>query len=180
MSEPAEQTIFSHDDISRTLARISHEIIENNSDLSKLIIIGIHTRGVPLAKRLADNIKNIKGVEIPLGKLDITFYRDDISAKGADLTAERTNIPDDLSGKTIVLVDDVLFTGRSIRAAVDHLIDFGRPAKIRLAILIDRGHRELPIRPDYIGKNFPTSKNQHLQVKMTETDGEDKVLLIND
>ena len=178
MTAKGEREILSEKEISKTLSRLSHEIIENNPDLSKLVLVGVFTRGVPLAKRIALKIKELEDIDIPLGELDVTFYRDDLENKGPTLNAETTHIPSDVEGKTIILVDDVLFTGRSTRAAVDHLIDFGRPAKIRLAVLLDRGHRELPIRPDYVGKNIPTSREERVKVMLSEIDGVDSVLLV--
>jgi len=177
MSNGKEQILLGEEEISRTLSRISHEIIEKNLDLSSLVLVGIFTRGVPLSKRIAENIKTIKGLDVPLGEMDVTFYRDDIHELEPTMNVEKTHIPEELAGKTIVLVDDVLFTGRSIRAAVDHLIDFGRPAKVQLAVLLDRGHRELPIRPDYVGKNIPTTREQRVQVLLKEIDGKDQVIL---
>ncbi len=177
MSDQNIPPIMDSDDMERSIMRISHEIIEKNRNLSSIVLVGIHTRGVPIAKRIANNINKLKGLEVPFGELDITFYRDDFSTKGAILNAAKTDIPSDLPGKTIILVDDVLYTGRSIRAAVDHLLDYGRPARVQLAVLLDRGHRELPIRPDYVGKNIPTSKEQRIQVKLNEIDGKDCVLL---
>ena len=164
----------------RTITRMAHEIIEKNPDPSALVLVGIITRGRTLAKRISAELKMINGADVPVGSLDVTFYRDDIGEKGPNLNAAKTDIPFELPGKTVVLVDDVLYTGRSIRAAIDHLIDIGRPAKIQLAVLLDRGHRELPIRPDYVGKNIPTSRSQRVQVKVSETDGQDSVVLIED
>jgi pyrimidine operon attenuation protein/uracil phosphoribosyltransferase len=170
--------VLNPDDIGRTLARMAHEITEKNPDCSSLVLVGIVTRGVPLARRLAEKIKSINGVEVPVGKLDVTFYRDDIAAKGPNLNAAPTEIPAEISGKTVILVDDVLFTGRSIRAAIDAIMDIGRPGRIQLAALLDRGHRELPIRADYIGKNIPTSKSERVKVKVKEIDGEDMVVVV--
>ncbi len=177
MSEQNNSPIMDSNDMERAIMRISHEIIEKNRELSSLVLVGIHTRGVPIAKRIARNINKLRSVDIPFGELDITFYRDDFSTKGAILNAAKTDIPSGLPGKTIILVDDVLYTGRSIRAAVDHLLDYGRPARVQLAVLLDRGHRELPIRPDYVGKNIPTAKGQLVRVKLNEIDGKDCVLL---
>ena len=169
--------ILESGDLSRIIARISHQIIENNEDLSSLVIVGIHTRGVPLAKRIAENINRFGNTDVPLGELDVPFYRDDFEEKGAKLTAAETSMPEELDGKTVVLVDDVLFTGRSIRAAVDHIIDLGRPGKVQLVALLDRGHRELPIRADYVGKNIPTARGQQVRVLLSEIDGEDGVYI---
>ncbi|MEE8483721.1 MAG: bifunctional pyr operon transcriptional regulator/uracil phosphoribosyltransferase PyrR [Nitrospinota bacterium] len=165
------------EDISRTIARLTYEIIEKNPDLSEVVIVGLVARGDILAHRIAAKIKEIAGADVPIGKLDITFYRDDINRKGPSLKAEKTEIPVTITDKTVVLVDDVLYTGRTIRAAIDALIDHGRPGKIQLAALLDRGHRELPIRPDYVGKNIPTAYNDRVQLKLKELDGEDIVLL---
>ena len=169
----AAKTVLTAQEMARTLARMAHEITEKNPDCSQIILAGISTRGVPLARRLADKIKTITGVDVPCGSLDITFYRDDIQSKGPDLNAGRTDISHDINGKTLILVDDVLFAGRSIRAAIDAVMDIGRPGRIQLAVLLDRGHRELPIRPDYIGKNIPTARGERVRVKLSETDGED-------
>jgi len=160
----------------RTLKRISHEIIEKNADLDNLCLIGIKTRGVPLAKRISQYIYEIEGKSIPVGTLDITLYRDDIPTDSAPLVGESC-VPFDVSGKNIVLVDDVLYTGRTVRAALDAVISFGRPSKIQLAVFVDRGHRELPIRPDYTGKNIPTSRNEMVRVSIKEHDGTDGIEL---
>ncbi len=170
---PDGKTILSAQDIGRTLARMAHEISEKNPDIAQIVLVGIITRGAPLAVRLAEKIKSITGAAVPCGKLDVTFYRDDLKSKGPDLNAGRTELEADIEGKTVILVDDVLFTGRSIRAAIDAVMDIGRPGRIQLAVLLDRGHRELPIRPDYIGKNIPTARGERVQVKLAETDGED-------
>jgi pyrimidine operon attenuation protein/uracil phosphoribosyltransferase len=170
--------IMTSEDIRRTVARIAHEIIERNKNLSDLILVGMRTRGVPLAKRLASNIKSFEGREVPVGALDISLYRDDLDSLALKPVVNSTQIPVSINGKSIVLVDDVLFTGRSARAAMDALIDLGRPSTIQLAVLVDRGHRELPIRADYIGKNIPSSRCEEIKVEMTETDGLDQVTLI--
>ena len=167
------------DDIRRTLARIAHEIIEQNKTMDNLILVGMRTRGVPLAKRLAANIEAFEKSRIPVGALDISPYRDDISSPDIQPVVHRTNIPTGIEGKSIMLVDDVLYTGRSTRAAMDALIDLGRPRLIQLAVLIDRGHREMPIRPDYIGKNVPSSRHEEIQVQLMETDGIDEVAIIS-
>ncbi|MCL4377881.1 MAG: bifunctional pyr operon transcriptional regulator/uracil phosphoribosyltransferase PyrR [Actinobacteria bacterium] len=167
-------TVLNSDDIARIIKRISHEIIERNKGSENIIFIGIRKRGVPLAKRIKENIEELYNSEIKLGKLDISFYRDDINEKiKSDVNI--TEIPFEIKGKDIILVDDVLFTGRTIRAAMDAIMDFGRPKSIQLVVLIDRGHRELPIRADYVGKNLPTSLNEFVEVKLEETDNEDKV-----
>jgi len=172
-----KKIIMTPEDIRRTLARIAHEIIERNKTVEHLILVGMHTRGVPLAKRLAANIGAFDGVEIPVGTLDISLYRDDLSTLNLQPIVKRTDIPTSIDGKSIVLVDDVLFTGRSTRAAMDALIDLGRPQSIQLAVLVDRGHRELPIRADYVGKNIPSSRDEEIQAQLEETDGVDRVTI---
>jgi len=168
--------LMEEDDIKRALRRIAHEILERNRGAEGLVLVGIRTRGVPLAERIASHIKSIEGVEVPLGSLDITLYRDDIHRLEQPVVRE-TSLPGSLEGKKVVMVDDVLYTGRSVRAAMDALMDFGRPARIQLAVLVDRGHRELPIRADYVGKNIPTSREEIVRVCLKETDGEDAVYL---
>jgi pyrimidine operon attenuation protein/uracil phosphoribosyltransferase len=162
--------------LDRALTRIAHEILEKNGGGADLAFVGLRTRGVTLAHRLAAKIVKIDGSELSVGTLDITLYRDDLDMRGAPVV-RGTDIPFSIKGKTVVLVDDVLFTGRTIRAALDALIDLGRPRMIQLAILVDRGHRELPIRPDYIGKNLPTSRRESVSVKLREHDGEDRVVI---
>ena len=162
--------------LDRALTRIAHEILERNSGASDLAFVGLRTRGVTLAHRLAAKIAQIDGATIPVGVLDITLYRDDLHMRGAPVI-RGTDIPFSIKGKTVVLIDDVLFTGRTIRAALDAIIDLGRPNSVQLAILIDRGHRELPIRPDYIGKNLPTSRREAVSVRLKEHDGEDRVVI---
>jgi pyrimidine operon attenuation protein / uracil phosphoribosyltransferase len=163
--------------VSRSLARIAHEILERNRGVEELAFVGIRTRGVPLAKRLAQSVGEISKSEIPTGALDITLYRDDLMrhAVGAQPLVRRTEIPFSIDEKRILLVDDVLYTGRTIRAALDALIEFGRPRAIQLVVLVDRGHRELPIKADYVGKNLPTSLSQSVQVHLVEIDGRDEV-----
>ena len=163
--------------IDRAIIRISHEIVEKNAGLDKIALIGIQRRGVPMAKRIREYLEQIEGVKVPLGILDITFYRDDLSMLSAHPVVNGTHIPFDVNDTKIILVDDVLFTGRTIRSAIDNLFDMGRPACIQLAILIDRGHRELPIRPDYVGKNLPTSREESVKVSVTEIDGTDCVAI---
>jgi pyrimidine operon attenuation protein/uracil phosphoribosyltransferase len=163
------------DEISRTVRRLGHEIVENNRGTNDLVLIGLLSRGYPLARRLAAAIREFEGADVPVGSLDIGLYRDDVTRRSAPPPVRPSDIPVPIDGKTIVLVDDVLFTGRSIRAALDALLDFGRPARVRLAVLIDRGHREVPIRPDFVGKNIPTALVQEVQVRLAETDGEDSV-----
>lgn len=181
MNTKIRATVLDGDGIKRTLQRISHEIIEKNQGLENLAVIGIRTRGAFLAERIAANLKKIEGKDIPLGALDITLYRDDLTEIAEQPVVLETAIDFDITGKKIVLVDDVLFSGRTVRCALDELIDFGRPANIQLAVLIDRGHRELPIRPDYVGKNIPTGKEESVEVRIKETDGvEEVVVLLND
>lgn len=175
----SRKTIMTADDIKRTLTRIAHEIIEQNKTLNHLILVGMRTRGVPLARRLAANIENFEKVKVPVGALDISLYRDDLSSTDPHPVVQRTSIPTNIDDKLIVLVDDVLFTGRSTRAAMDALIDLGRPRLIQLAVLIDRGHREMPIRPDYIGKNIPSSRHEEVKVQLMETDGIDEVAIVS-
>lgn len=172
--------ILDSGDINRAIRRMAHEIIEKNKGVSNLCLVGIQKGGVTLAERLASQIEAIEGGKIKVGKLDITLYRDDLNTKDEQPVVKRTEIPCTIDDKTVVLVDDVLFTGRSIRAAMDALIDFGRPAYIQLAVLIDRGHRELPIRADYAGKNIPTSFNDRVQVTLEEENNKDKVVLISE
>lgn len=159
-------TLMDESAVMRALKRISHEIVEKNLGCQNLCIIGIKRRGVPLAEIIAENISQIEGVRVPIGTLDITFYRDDLNKISTDPVLHETQIPFDISGKTVVLVDDVLYTGRTARAGLDGIMAHGRPAAIQLAVLIDRGHRELPIRGDYVGKNVPTSKNERISVKV--------------
>ena len=165
------------DDVSRSLRRISHEILERNaSDLDNLALVGVLTRGAPLARRISENLKQFERLEVPVGSLDITLHRDDLVSMEPEV--RESHVPFDVVGKTVILVDDVLFTGRTARAAMDALLDLGRPAAVRLAILVDRGHRELPIRADYVGKNMPTSLEERVLVKLEETDGEDGVVTV--
>jgi pyrimidine operon attenuation protein / uracil phosphoribosyltransferase len=172
--------------ISRALSRIAHEIIEGNDDLERVALVGIQTRGVPLASRLRRLVAERSDSELALGALDITFHRDDVHvrdggrAPGRQPVLRATSIPFSLEGLTVVLVDDVLYTGRTIRAAIDALLDFGRPARVQLAVLVDRGHRELPIRPDYVGKNLPTSRGERIQFELVEVDEIDAVLLVSE
>ncbi|NMA01448.1 MAG: bifunctional pyr operon transcriptional regulator/uracil phosphoribosyltransferase PyrR [Clostridia bacterium] len=173
-----EKTIIMDDQqLNRSLTRIAHEIIEKNKGVRDLILVGIRTRGVPLAQKLAEKIKEIEGIEVEVGKLDITLYRDDLTTLADQPIVHGTELPFNIVGKKIVLVDDVLYTGRTVRAALDALVDLGRPNVIQLAVLIDRGHRELPIRADFVGKNIPTSRKEVIMVKLAEVDGIDKVIL---
>jgi len=173
-----KKEIIDKDDIRRALTRISHEIIEKNEGTEDLVIIGVRSRGVPMAERLAKRISEFEDVEVPTGILDITLYRDDLSQVSNQPIIHQTEISFDITDKKVVLTDDVLYTGRTVRAALDALIDLGRPKSIQLAILVDRGHRELPIRPDYVGKNLPTSQSEVVSVNFKEIDGEDNVLLL--
>ncbi len=173
-----EKIIMTPQDIRRSLARVAHEIIERNKTTENLILVGMRTRGVPLANRLAANMEELEGSKIPVGALDISFYRDDLSSLEQKPVIQHTDIPVSIDGNSVVLVDDVLYTGRSIRAAMDALIDLGRPRSIQLAVLVDRGHRELPIRADYVGKNIPSSRNEEIRVRLLETDGMDGVVII--
>jgi pyrimidine operon attenuation protein/uracil phosphoribosyltransferase len=183
-SRQAPKTLLDADAISRTLTRIAHELIERNRDIGSVALVGIHTRGVPLAQRLRRLVQERSGVDVELGALDITFHRDDVLVRRGDAprrsqpVVRGTQLDFALQGKTCVLVDDVLYTGRTIRAAIDALLEFGRPERVQLAVLVDRGHRELPIRPDYVGKNLPTARDEHVRVQLLEVDEVDRVLLI--
>ncbi len=168
-------TVLSAEDIRRAIRRIAHEIVERNGGLEGVVLVGMRTRGVPLAQRLADAILEFEGASVSVGALDIGLYRDDIASLELRPRLQPTEMPIDIDGRRVVLVDDVLYTGRSIRAALDALTDFGRPSSIQLAVLVDRGHRELPIRADYVGKNIPTALREEVQVMLKETDGEDEV-----
>ncbi|GAB4335696.1 MAG: bifunctional pyr operon transcriptional regulator/uracil phosphoribosyltransferase PyrR [Calditrichia bacterium] len=179
MSGKVKAEILSEADIQRIITRLAHEILEKNRGSQDLVIIGIRTRGAYVAERISKKIQEIEGVEIPTGYLDVTLYRDDFRTRMKQPAVEVTNIPFQIDEKNIVLVDDVIYTGRSVRAALDALMDFGRPARIYLAVLVDRGHRELPIRPDFTGKNIPTSIGEEVKVLMKEEDQEDKVLLLD-
>ena len=179
-----ERVLLDAEALQRTLHRIAHEIIEANADLDRVALVGIHTRGVSLAHRLRRLIEEFSGVEVALGTVDITFYRDDVQVRGGEapihpqplVRATKLDFP--LEGRTCILVDDVLYTGRTIRAAIEALFDYGRPNRVQLAVVADRGHRELPIRPDYVGKNLPTSRGERIQVQLVEVDEVDRVLLI--
>ena len=189
MSHPAARTahrvLLDEEQLRRTLSRIAHEIIERNDDLDAVALVGIHTRGVPLAQRLRRLVEERSGVELELGQLDITFHRDDVhvragaSPRRPQPLVRDTKLDFELEGRTVILVDDVLYTGRTIRAAIDALIEFGRPDRVQLAVLADRGHRELPIRPDYVGKNLPTARGERVQVQLLEVDEVDRVLLVS-
>ena len=183
-AQSSATVLLDEEAIARTLRRIAHEIVEGNPALASLALVGIHTRGVPLAHRIRRLIEEFSGREVAIGSLDITFYRDDVQVRGGEpplqaqpiVRSTRLDFP--LEGMTCVLVDDVLYTGRTIRAAVEALFDYGRPARVQLACLADRGHRELPIRPDYVGKNLPTSRGERVQVQLVEVDEVDRVLLV--
>jgi pyrimidine operon attenuation protein/uracil phosphoribosyltransferase len=174
-----EKVVLEHDDLTRTLRRIAHEIAEKNPEPEQLAIVGIHTRGALLARRLHSLLAKLTSSETPIGDLDISFYRDDLGAKSpaAQPVVHASHIDFDLTGKTVVLVDDVLFTGRTVRAAIDALFDYGRPQRVQLAVLCDRGHRELPIRPDYVGKNLPTAREERVNVRLQEADEIDEVTI---
>jgi len=182
--QEAGRILLDADALRRTVSRIAHEIVERNPELERTALIGIHTRGVPLAQRLRRLITDFAGVEIALGALDITFHRDDVHVRGgvAPLSPQpvvkSTRLDFPLEGMTCVLVDDVLYTGRTVRAAIETLFEYGRPARVQLACLVDRGHRELPIRPDYVGKNLPTAQGERIQVQLVEVDEVDRVLLV--
>ncbi|OGN90547.1 MAG: bifunctional pyr operon transcriptional regulator/uracil phosphoribosyltransferase [Chloroflexi bacterium RBG_13_48_17] len=175
----SERTLMSAEDIQRALVRVAHEIVERNKGAKELVLVGMQTRGVPLATRLAATIQGFEGISVPVGSLDISLYRDDLSSLSLKPTVHRTDIPVDVTDKQVILVDDVFYTGRSIRAAMDALMDLGRPQSIQLAVLVDRGHRELPVRADYVGKNIPTSKNEEIKVDIKEVDGEDRVVIVS-
>ena len=178
MSVLVEKTVLMDESaIRRALTRISHEILEKNKGMDDIVLVGIRTRGVPIAERIAKEIEKIEGKRPPVGILDITLYRDDLSTLGYQPEVHETQLPVDITGKDVILVDDVLYTGRTIRAALDALIDMGRPTTIQLAVLIDRGHRELPIRADYVGKNVPTSKHESVSVQLGATDGTERVVI---
>jgi pyrimidine operon attenuation protein / uracil phosphoribosyltransferase len=181
---PASKVLLDDEAIRRTLSRVAHEIIERNEDLETIALVGIHTRGVPIAQRLRRLVEDRTGETVPLGQLDITFYRDDVHVRSGQAPrrpqpgVRDTKLDFSLEGRTVILVDDVLYTGRTIRAAVDALFEYGRPDRVQLAVLADRGHRELPIRPDYVGKNLPTARGERVQVELVEVDEIDRVLLV--
>ena len=175
MAFDVRSRLLEEGDVRRAVTRIAHEILERNKGAGDVVLVGIAARGDDLARRLATEVQRIEGTEVPVGVLDITFYRDDIGLRAEAPEVHETRIPFDVTGKAVVLVDDVLFTGRTIRAALDALVDFGRPHAVQLAVLVDRGHRELPIRADYVGKNVPTRASEQVRVLTTETDGRDAV-----
>ncbi|MEX1255824.1 MAG: bifunctional pyr operon transcriptional regulator/uracil phosphoribosyltransferase PyrR [Dehalococcoidia bacterium] len=173
-----DSVVMSADDVRRAIVRVAHEIVEQNRGVRDLILVGMRTRGVPLAQRIANVIREFEGEDVPVGALDIGLYRDDLPARGTGVEIKPSELPEDIADKRVVLVDDVLYTGRSLRAALDALIDYGRPQRIQLAVLVDRGHRELPIRADFVGKNIPTSQQDEVLVHLEETDGADEVLVV--
>jgi pyrimidine operon attenuation protein/uracil phosphoribosyltransferase len=175
-----ERVLLTADDIRRAIVRIAHEIVEAHRGTHDLVLIGMRTRGGPLAGRLAAAISEFEGEEIPVGVIDIGLYRDDIATRGTTVQIQPSEVPTDIRGKRVVLVDDVIATGRSVRAALDAVIDFGRPQRIQLAVLVDRGHRELPIRPDYVGKNVPTARGDDVRVHLVESDGRDEVTIVRE
>lgn len=175
----SERALMTDADVRRAVVRIAHEIVEQNRGATNLILVGIQTRGVPLASRLSSLIAEFEGEAVPVGSLDIGLYRDDLQTLSTRPHLRPSDIPTSLDGRQVVIVDDVLFTGRSIRAALDAIVDFGRPRRVQLAVLIDRGHRELPIRPDYVGKNVPTARNENVKVRLAEVDGRDEVVLVD-
>lgn len=172
-----ERLILSAADLQRALARIAHEIVERNRGVDELVLLGIRSRGAPIAQRLRAKLFELERVEVPLGELDITMYRDDLAERRLSSNVGPSLVPVALSGRRVVLVDDVIFTGRSVRAALDAVMDYGRPSSVQLAVLIDRGHRELPIRADYVGKNVPTARDEDVRVRLVETDGIDEVVI---
>jgi len=190
MSHPAataaHRVLLDAEQVARTLSRIAHEIIERNDDLESVALVGIHTRGVPIAQRLRRLVEERSGVALELGQLDITFHRDDVQVRSGSAPrrpqpiVRDTRLEFELEGRTVILVDDVLYTGRTIRAAIDALIEYGRPDRVQLAVLADRGHRELPIRPDYVGKNLPTARGDRVQVELNEIDEIDRVVLVGE
>jgi len=175
LSTGAAVQVMNSDDVRRAVTRVAHEIIEKNRGAEAVVLVGIQRKGAPLAARLQELIRQFEGVEVPVGTLDITLYRDDVLARPHEVRS--TRIPVDLTDRTVVLVDEVFFTGRTVRAALGAVMDLGRPASVQLAVLVDRGHRELPIRPDYVGKNLPTAKREHVTVLLREIDGEDAVYI---
>jgi pyrimidine operon attenuation protein/uracil phosphoribosyltransferase len=180
MDHSSEKVVLHEGDVQRALTRIAHEVAERNTDTSALALIGIHRRGAFLARRLRDLLEELLDVEIPLGDLDIGFYRDDVSSRPDAPVVHASHVDFDVTARTVVIVDDVLYTGRTVRAAIEALFDYGRPDRVQLAVLADRGHRELPIRPDYVGKNLPTSSSEHVYVRVRELDGVDEVAIAED
>ena len=177
MSFQAKAVIMNGKEMARAIKRMAHEVVEAHKGTDDLVLIGIQRRGVPLARMIRAAIKQVEEIELPLGSVDITFYRDDLSTLGPNPRVAKTEIPFDVNDKTVMLVDDVLFTGRTVRAAMEEIMDWGRPRAIRLVVLIDRGHRELPIRPDYVGKNVPTSQREIIEVRVTDLDNKEEVVI---
>lgn len=178
MTQPTQRVLMRSDGIARSINRLAHEILERNDGPERLILVGIQTRGVPMAERLKSKLKEIAQVEIPIGTVDITFHRDDYMERLVVPQVKGTDLPVAVDNQTVILADDVLFTGRTVRAAIDTILSYGRPARIQLAVLVDRGHRELPIKADFVGKNFPTHEGEHIHVHLKEVDGVDEVLLL--
>ena len=174
---PDAKVVLDGDDMRRTLVRIAHEIVERTPEPELLALVGIHRRGALLAARLRELLAELHGIDVPLGDLDISFYRDDVTLRAGAPVVHATHLDFDVDGRTVVIVDDVLFTGRTVRAAIEALFDYGRPARVQLAVLVDRGHRELPLRPDYVGKNLPTARSERVYVRVSELDGEDSVTI---
>jgi pyrimidine operon attenuation protein/uracil phosphoribosyltransferase len=174
---PDPKVVLDGDDMRRTLTRIAHEIVESAGEPEQLALVGIHRRGAVLAARLRELVCELHAIEVPLGDLDIAFYRDDVTLRGGTPVVYSTHLDFDIDGLTVVIVDDVLFTGRTVRAAIEALFDYGRPKRVQLAVLADRGHRELPFRPDYVGKNLPTARGERVYVRVAEIDGEDCVTI---
>jgi pyrimidine operon attenuation protein / uracil phosphoribosyltransferase len=177
MDHGSDKVVLREDDVQRALTRIAHEIVERNPEAPALALIGIHRRGAFLAERLKDLLEDLLDLDIPLGDLDIGFYRDDVSSRPDAPVVHASHVDFDVTARTVVVVDDVLYTGRTVRAAIEALFDYGRPDRVQLAVLADRGHRELPIRPDYVGKNLPTSSSEHVYVRLRELDGVDEVAI---
>jgi pyrimidine operon attenuation protein / uracil phosphoribosyltransferase len=177
MDHGSEKVVLHEGDVERALTRIAHEIAERNPDIPGLALVGIHRRGAFLARRLQESLEELLGSDVPLGDLDIGFYRDDVASRRDAPVVHASHVDFDVTGRTVVVVDDVLYTGRTVRAAIEALFDYGRPDRVQLAVLADRGHRELPIRPDYVGKNLPTSSSEHVHVRLRELDGVDEVAI---
>jgi pyrimidine operon attenuation protein/uracil phosphoribosyltransferase len=179
-AEAAGNVLLDEAGVRRALTRIAHEILERNQGTERLVLVGMRRRGVPLARRLADLIRRFERAEVPVGELDVTMFRDDLELRGTRPSIYRSSMPDDVTNARVVLVDDVLYTGRTVRAALEAVLSYGRPQQIQLAVLVDRGHRELPIRADYVGKNVPTARDQEVAVRLQEVDGVDEVVLVRE
>ena len=175
--DPPEKVVLDRDDIRRTLVRIAHEVVEKNAEPERLAIVGIHRRGAILAARLTRLVADLLDADVPLGDLDISFYRDDLASRPEQPVVHASHVDFPVDERTVVVIDDVLYTGRTVRAAIEALFGYGRPARVQLAVLADRGHRELPIRPDYVGKNLPTARGERVNVRLTESDGTDEVTI---